>query len=86
MDLGKIPVLQSFAILILVLTWWLIYELNPKSTTMNYLEIIEKVKKRNPNEPEFIQAAEEVILSVALALEKNPEYVRLKLQIGRAHV
>lgn len=46
---------------------------------MNYQEIIEKVKKRNPNEPEFIQAAEEVIVSVAPALEKNPEYVRLKL-------
>lgn len=46
---------------------------------MNYQEIIEKVKKRNPNEPEFIQAAEEVIISVAPALEKNPEYVRLKL-------
>ena len=46
---------------------------------MNYLEIIEKVKKRNPNEPEFIQAAEEVIASVAPALERNPEYVRLRL-------
>ena len=46
---------------------------------MNYLEIVEKVKKRNPNEPEFIQAAEEVIASVAPALERNPEYVRLRL-------
>jgi hypothetical protein len=29
-NLGNSPMIQSFAILILVLTWWLIYELNPK--------------------------------------------------------
>jgi glutamate dehydrogenase (NADP+) len=41
--------------------------------------IIESVAKRNPNEPEFIQAAEEVILSVLPVLEKHPEFVKLKL-------
>lgn len=41
--------------------------------------ILDYVLKRNPNEPEFFQAAEEVILSIAPALEKNPEFGRLKI-------
>jgi glutamate dehydrogenase (NADP+) len=41
--------------------------------------ILDSVKKRNPNEPEFLQAAEEVIASVLPVLEKNPEFARLKL-------
>ena len=41
--------------------------------------IMEYVEKRNPNEPEFVQAAEEVIESVLLVLQKNPEYGRLKI-------
>lgn len=46
---------------------------------MDHLKILEEVKKRNPNEPEFIQAAEEVIASVLPVLTKNPEFARLKL-------
>ncbi|HYG04535.1 MAG TPA: NADP-specific glutamate dehydrogenase [Chryseosolibacter sp.] len=46
---------------------------------MNHNEILERVKLRNPNEPEFIQAAEEVILSILPVLEKHPEFVKLKL-------
>lgn len=46
---------------------------------MNANDIIEIVKRRNPNEPEFLQAAEEVILSIAPVLEKNPELVKLKI-------
>src|SRR5690606_2897530 len=46
---------------------------------MNPAEIIEIVKTRNPNEPEFLQAAEEVITSIAPALEKNPEFVKFKI-------
>lgn len=46
---------------------------------MNASEILERVKLRNPHEPEFIQAAEEVIISITPALEKNPSYVKLKL-------
>lgn len=46
---------------------------------MSHQEILENVRKRNPNEPEFLQAAEEVILSVSPVLERNPEYARLKL-------
>lgn len=41
--------------------------------------ILDIVKKRNPNEPEFIQAAQEVIESITPALDKNPELVRLKI-------
>lgn len=46
---------------------------------MNQQDLLSLVKQRNPSEPEFIQAAEEVILSVWPALERNPEYVRLRL-------
>ncbi len=46
---------------------------------MTHSTILENVKKRNPNEPEFLQAAEEVIASVLPVLEKNPEFARLKL-------
>ncbi|MFO0329850.1 MAG: NADP-specific glutamate dehydrogenase [Bacteroidota bacterium] len=46
---------------------------------MSQSSILENVKKRNPNEPEFLQAAEEVIASVLPVLERNPEFARLKL-------
>jgi glutamate dehydrogenase (NADP+) len=46
---------------------------------MNPQDILENVKKRNPHEPEFTQAAEEVIVSILPVLEKNPEFVRLRI-------
>ncbi|HYF67314.1 MAG TPA: NADP-specific glutamate dehydrogenase [Ohtaekwangia sp.] len=46
---------------------------------MTHHEILEKVKLRNPNEPEFLQAAEEVILSVLPVLESHPEFNKLKI-------
>ena len=46
---------------------------------MLHHDILDKVKQRNPHEPEFVQAAEEVILSVLPVLERNPEFVRLKV-------
>ena len=46
---------------------------------MNHQDILALVKQRNPNEPEFIQAAEEVIISLWPVLERNPEFVRLRL-------
>jgi glutamate dehydrogenase (NADP+) len=46
---------------------------------MNPAEILAIVKGRNPHEPEFVQAAEEVILSIAPVLQKHPEFSRLKL-------
>jgi glutamate dehydrogenase (NADP+) len=42
-------------------------------------EILDAVKQRNPNEPEFLQAAEEVIISVLPALDKHPEFRKLKI-------
>ncbi len=37
-------------------------------------EIIEKVKAKNPNEPEFIQAVTEVMNSLRLVVDNNPRY------------
>ncbi|NQT29687.1 MAG: hypothetical protein HQ596_03860, partial [Candidatus Saganbacteria bacterium] len=41
--------------------------------------ILEQVKKRNPGEPEFHQAVEEVLESIAPVLEKYPEYKKAKI-------
>ncbi len=42
---------------------------------MSYIqEVLEKVKARNGSEPEFIQAVEEVIHSLAPVIERHPEY------------
>lgn len=38
-------------------------------------EVFEVVKKRNPNEPEFLQAVEEVLFSLDPVLERHPEYI-----------
>lgn len=40
----------------------------------NVLDFIELIKKRNPNEPEFIQAVSEVAEAVVPFIEKNPAY------------
>ncbi|MCX7951859.1 MAG: NADP-specific glutamate dehydrogenase, partial [Clostridiales bacterium] len=42
-------------------------------------QVIENVKKRNPNEPEFLQAVEEVLPSLLPVLEKHPEYIEENL-------
>ncbi|EOD00173.1 NADP-specific glutamate dehydrogenase [Caldisalinibacter kiritimatiensis] len=43
---------------------------------MSYIkEVFEKVKERNPNEPEFLQAVEEVLNSLEPVIEKHPEYI-----------
>jgi len=46
---------------------------------MNHQEIVDRVRQRNPYEPEFIQAAEEVIASIVPVLEKNPSLIKLKI-------
>ena len=51
--------------------------INPKS--MAHEEILSLVKKRNPNEPEFIQAVDEVLMSVSPVLDRHPEFRNLKL-------
>jgi glutamate dehydrogenase (NADP+) len=48
--------------------------------TQAYVEqVFETVKKRNPGEPEFHQAVQEVLRSIAPALERHPEYVETRL-------
>ncbi len=37
-------------------------------------EVLENLKKKNANEPEFIQAVTEVLESIEPVLEKNPQY------------
>jgi len=45
------------------------------SITSKYLlDVMETVKKRNPNEPEFHQAVEEVLESLQPVLDKYPEF------------
>ncbi|GAA0120701.1 MAG: NADP-specific glutamate dehydrogenase [Clostridium argentinense] len=48
--------------------------------TKAYIEqVLENVKKRNSNEPEFIQAVEEVLNSLGPVLENHPEYIKNNL-------
>ncbi len=50
------------------------------STVKEYIQsVIEKVKKVNANEPEFLQAVEEVLSSLEPVLEKHPEYIKVNL-------
>ena len=38
-------------------------------------QLMETVKKRNANEPEFHQAVEEVLLSLEPVIERHPEFI-----------
>ncbi len=42
-------------------------------------EIIGEIKARDPNQPEFHQAVEEVVTSLEPVLKKRPEYVKAKI-------
>ena len=42
-------------------------------TNQKMIEIFENVKKRDGNEPEFLQAVEEVLISLEPVVEKRPE-------------
>ena len=42
-------------------------------------DLLHFVKQRNPHESEFIQAVEEVALSLAPVLDKHPEFQRLRI-------
>jgi len=44
-----------------------------------YTDLLDLIEKRNPNEPEFLQAAEEVLVSIWPAFEKNKEFQSLKI-------
>lgn len=46
-------------------------------TAKDYVQkVYETVKKRNANEPEFLQAVKEVLDSLVPVIEKHPEYVK----------
>lgn len=43
---------------------------------MSYLkEVIAKTEEKNPSQPEFIQAVEEVLMSLESTVDKHPEFV-----------
>ncbi|MCD6455001.1 MAG: NADP-specific glutamate dehydrogenase [Candidatus Aminicenantes bacterium] len=42
-------------------------------------EVIEKVKAKDPDQPEFIQAVTEVLTSLEPTVEKHPEFVKAKI-------
>jgi len=45
-----------------------------------YIErVLENVKKRNSEQPEFLQAVEEVLVSLTPVIEKHPEYIEENL-------
>jgi len=47
---------------------------------MSYVDrVIEQVKEKNANEPEFIQAVTEVLVSLKPVIESNPEYEKAAL-------
>ena len=47
---------------------------------MSYVQdVMEKLIERNPGEKEFHQAAEEVLQSLALVTERNPEFQKAGL-------
>ena len=47
---------------------------------MAYVEqVLEELKKKNPGEPEFHQAATEILASIAPVFEKHPEYQKAGL-------
>ena len=41
--------------------------------------VIENVKKKHANEPEFVQTVEEVLSSLEPVIEKHPEYEKLDI-------
>lgn len=46
----------------------------------NYVkEVLASVKAKNPAEPEFLQAVEEVIESLGIVLNRHPEYRSAKI-------
>lgn len=46
---------------------------------MQAKELIQQIQSRNPHEPEFLQAVEEVVLSVWPVIERHPEFQKLRI-------
>ena len=45
-------------------------------------DLIDQVKLKNPNEPEFLQAVEEVVENIVPIFEKNDKYLKHNI-VGR---
>ena len=43
--------------------------------------VIENVKKKHGNEPEFVQTVEEVFSSLEPVIEKHPEYEKVAVAV-----
>ena len=41
--------------------------------------VLEETKKKNSNEPEYLQAVEEVLTSLEPVLDRHPEYEKLAI-------
>ncbi|HMJ05050.1 MAG TPA: NADP-specific glutamate dehydrogenase [Chthoniobacterales bacterium] len=52
---------------------------NPEAVQDYVSELIDEIKVKNPAEPEFHQAVQEVVRSLALVLERDPEYRKAKI-------
>ncbi len=47
---------------------------------MSYVQkVLEELKKKNPNEPEFHQAATEILISFQPVVDRHPEYEKAAL-------
>ena len=42
-------------------------------------DVIAKVKQKDSNQPEFIQAVEEVLTTLEPTVKKHPEFVKAKI-------
>lgn len=49
------------------------------SPTVHVEQVLETIKKRNPGEPEFLQAVVEVLRSITPVLERRPEYIETRV-------
>jgi glutamate dehydrogenase (NADP+) len=58
----------------------LVSRVAPGTQTSNFVrDLLEQVRARNPAEPEFHQAVEEVLESLALAIDRKPEYRKARI-------
>lgn len=50
--------------------------LNTKSAAQNYIDsVFEQLKQKNAHQPEFLQAVEEIFISLVPVFEQHPEYI-----------
>lgn len=57
-----------------------IFYINNEEIMSQYVQhLIAQVKAKNPHEPEFLQAVEEVVESLEGVLERHPEYRTAKI-------